>query len=437
MYNEKIGGIKMKIVLKIFNLVIIALAALATVFLFVSPTVSFKSKVCVDVPTLAEFVPTTPYTEDLDVVTLLGTDEVQVGVQFTLRFGDTNKVMNGDRDFVNEELIGPNISDIIDILHEPVNLITEYYVRTFLKGLIKDEITIQVDQARQRYGDTGGSSTEEIMQEVGMDDEYFDNFTFALYRAADQEGATVDSVTQVLYEQIDDALAKADESGAVDTSGYTEDSKAALKEDVVNNLTEMQLINDDGTVKRISLMSFNYLANYLKDELQGKVPDSELEMKADEDDYLFASRLLRLFVYNKIPDNAYTTMGYIALGLYIALFVFAANWILLIIITIFRTLLSKKPWTIFGPWFWFLGGLQIILGFTLTYLGKVALPSVDISALVNMFHLPIRSLLIAPRSFALIPSILYMIIVPLAIVYGFIKRSVRRQLKREREEEEE
>ena len=198
----------------------------------------------------------------------------------------------------------------------------------------------------------------------------------------------------------------------------------------------MQLVNDDGTVKRISLMSFNYLANYLKDELQGKVPDSELEMKEDEDDYVFASRLLRLFVYNKIPDNAYTTMGYIALGLYIALFVFAANWVLLIVITLFRTLLSKKPWTIFGPWFWFLGGLQIILGFTLTYLGKIALPSVDISALVSMFHLPIRSLLIAPRSFALIPSIIYMIIVPLAIVYGFIKRRVRREIRREREEEE-
>ena len=425
----------MKVVLKIFNLVIMAIAALATVFLFVTPTLSFKSKVCVDIESFSAFVPTTPYTENVDIVTLLGTDEIQVGVQFTLTVSDTGKVMNGDRDYVNEDLIGPNITDIVDILHNPVNLITEYYVRSFLKGLIKDEITIQVDQARQRYPEATGSTTEEIMDEVGMDDEYFENFTFSLYRAADAEGATVDSVTQVLYDQIDDALAKAEESGMVDTSGYTEESKNALKEDVVANLTEMQLVNDDGTVKRISQMSFSYLANYLRTELDGKVAASELEQKADEDDFKYSSRLLRLFVYNQIPDNVYQILSYVALGLFVAMFVFAANWILLIIITLFRTLLSKKPWTIFGPWFWLIGGLQIILGFTLTYLGKVALPKIDLSSLVAMFHLPIRSILIAPRTFALIPSILYMVITVLAIVYGFIKRRVRREIRHEFDEE--
>ena len=412
-----------------------ALAALATVFLFVTPTVSFKSKVCVDIATFSEFVPTTPYTEGLNYVELLGTDEIQVGVKFTMKMDGTSKMMNGDKDYVNDELIGPNITEIVDILHEPVNLITEYYVRTFLKGLIKDEITIQIDQARERYGDTG-SSTQEIMEEVGMDDEYFDNFTFSLYRAADQEDATIDSITQVLYDQIDDALAKAEETQVVDTSGYTEETKASLKEDVVANLTEMQLIDDEGHVKRISLMAFNYLCNYLTDELTGKVDSAILEKQEGEDDYKHACRLLNLFVYDKIPDDVYTYMSYVALALFICLFVFAANWILLIIITLFRTLLAKKPWTIFGPWFWFLGGLQIVLGFTLTYLGKIALPSVDISSLVTMFHLPIRSIIISPRTFALIPSILYMIIVPLAFVYGFFKRRVRRQIREETFEED-
>ena len=427
----------MKVILKILNLVIMAISAIATVFLFVTPTLSFKSKVCVDIETFSAFIPSTPYTENVDIVGLLGTDEIQVGVQFTLTVSDTSKVMNGDKDYINEGLIGPNISDIVDLLHDPVNLITEYYVRSFLKGLIKDEITIQVDQARQRYGDASGSTTEEIMDEVGMDDEYFDNFTFSLYRAADQEGATVDSVTQVLYDQIDDALAKAEESGMVDTSGYTEESKNALKEDVVSNLEGMQLVNSDGTVKRISQMSFSYLSSYLSAELDGKVPASELAKRADEDDFKHSSRLLRLFVYNQIPDDVYHIMSYVALGLFVAMFVFAANWVLLIIITLFRTLLSKKPWTIFGPWFWFIGGLQVILGFTLTYLGKIALPKVDLSSLVAMFNLPIRSILIAPRTFALIPSILYMIMTVFAIVYGFFKRRVRREIRQQEREEDE
>ena len=433
MYNEKIGGIKMKIALKIFNLVIMAIAALATLFLFVSPTLSFNSKVSIDIVTLAEFVPSTPYTEDLDIVSLLGTDTVEVGVKFSLNVGDTNKVMSKDKDFVNDGMIGPNVDDIVDILHDPVNLITEYYVRTFLKGLIKDEITEQVDNARQKYGATD-STAEEIMEEVGMDDEYFDDFTFRLYRAADQEDATIDSVTEVLYAEIDDALAKAEQTGVVDTSGYTEDSKTYLKEDVVSNLETMELVNSDGSVKRISLMAFNYLANYLKGQLDGKVDPIELEMKAEEDDYAFATRLLRLFLYNQIPDDVYEVMSYVALALFICMFVFAANWVLLIIITLFRTLLSKKPWTIFGPWFWFLGGLQIILGFTLTYLGKVVLPSYDISSIMATAHIPISGIILAPRTFALVPSIFYMICVPLAIVYGFFKRRVRRQIRQEKED---
>ena len=412
-----------------------AIAALATVFLFVSPTISFNSKVSVDIATFSEFVPSTPYTEDLDIASLLGTDQIQVGIKFSLNIGDTNKVMSKDKNFVNDGMIGPNVNDIVDILHDPVNLITEYYVRTFLKGLIKDEITQQIDNARQRYGATD-STAQEIMDEVGMDDEYFNNFTFALYRAADKEDATVDSVTEVLYAEIDDALAKAEQTGVVDTSGYTEESKAGLKEDVVANLESMELVNEDGTVKRISSMAFNYLSNYLKEQLNDKVDPVELEKKAEEDDFAFSTRLLRLFLYNMIPDSVYGVMSYVALALFICLFVFAGNWILLIIITLFRTLLSKKPWTIFGPWFWFLGGLQIVLGFTLTYLGKVVLPQYDITSLLAAAHIPIRSIVLAPRTFALIPSIFYMICVPLAFVYGFFKRRVRKQIRQEKEDDE-
>ena len=427
----------MKIIVKIFNLVIMAIAALATLFLFVTPTFSFKSKVCVDVATFSEFVPTTPYTEGLDIVSLLGTDEIQVGVSFTLNTADTSRVMNGEKDYVNEGMIGPNINDIVDILHEPVNLITEYTVRNFLKGLIKDEITIQVDEARKKYNPNGDSTTEDIMEEVGMTDEYFDNFTYSLYRAADQEDATVDSVTDVLYAEIDDALAKAEQTGVVDTSGYTEETKASLKGDVVSNLQAMALVNDDGTVNRISQMSFIYLSNYLSTELQGKVPDSELVKQEGEDSFTFSGRLLRLYVYNMIPDDVYHIMSYVALALFIGIVVFAANWVLLIVITLFRTLLAKKPWTFFGPWFWFLGGLQIILGITITYLCKVTLPSMDISALIAMFNLPIRSILVSVRTFALIPSILYMICVPLAFVYGFFKRRCRREMRQEEYDDEE
>ena len=239
----------MKTILRIFNIVIMAISALATIFLFASPVISFNSKIAIDLAPFSEFVPSTPYTEDLDIVSLLGTDTIEVGIKFSLNMTDTNKVLNKDKDFVNNGMIGPNVDGIFDILHEPVNLITEYYVRTFLKGLIKDEITQAINDAKNKYGATD-STAEEIMEEVGMDDAYFNDFTYAMYRAADKDDATTDSITEVLYAQIDDALAKAEETGVVDTSGYTEENKASLKEDVISNLDAMELVNEDVKANR-------------------------------------------------------------------------------------------------------------------------------------------------------------------------------------------
>ena len=422
----------MKNIVRIFNIVIMALSALATIFIFTMPTISFNSKITFDINTFSQFVPSTPYTDDLDLVTMLGTDEVQAGIKFTMKIGDTSKILNKDKKFVNEDIIGPNVDGIFEIIRDPVVLITEYSVRSFLKGIIKDEITAQIENARQKYGDTG-STTEDIMDEVGINDEYLDNFTFALYREADKEGATIDSLTEVLYNQVDDALAKAEESGAVDTSSYTEASRASLSDYLINNLTDMSLVNEDNSLNRISQMSFLYLSNYLVDALTGQAEASELVKMSDEDDFAFSERLLRLFIYYQIPEDVYNVLSYVGLALLIGVLVFSINWIVLLLFTLLRTVLGKKPWTIFGPWFWTLGSLQIALGIALTWLGKITLPSLDIATYLAAYHIPLKSIILAPRTFTLVPSIIYIICIPLSIVYGFFKRGAKRQINREEE----
>ena len=415
----------MKIVIKIFNAIIMALSLVATVFLFISSTFSFNSHIALDVEKFAKFVPETKFTENIDIVNLLGTDTIHVGIKFNLTYGGIGEVRDGNRDKINEKIISNNVNDIITMLHEPIDLITEFSIREVIKSTVKDEIYKQVDDANQRYG--GYSTTEDIMDEVGMDDEYFNNFSIALYDAANEDGATVDSVSDVLYSQIDEAMARAEESGMVDTSGFSEDTKTSIRENLLGILESLQLVNDDGTLKKISQISYIYIAEYAKKGLDGKVDDpAVLEKEPGESEPDYADRLMHLFIITVIPDFAYMIIGYVCTALLIGLFVFAAIWGILIIITFLRTLSTKKPWTIFGPWFWIVGSLQLILGVGLTAAGKFILPKFNIQAT----GLPIRSIILAPRTYALIPSIIFLAMIIIAIVYAFFKKAAKMEMYR-------
>ena len=422
----------MKIVLRILNLVIMALAAVATVFLFVSPTLSFYSNIAVDVKQFSKFVPETEYTRDIDIVQLLGTDQIQLGISFQLTYEETSRVKNGDRNVINENVISKNIGDLASELRTPVELITDFSIRSIIKSVIETEVTTQIDNSRQKFADENPDApqvtTEEIMDEVGMDNEYFTNFAFALYDAANADDATVTSASNVLYAQIDEALARAEDTNLVDNTGFGEETKNAITENLVSVLDDLKLIGEGGKLKKISQISYIYLSSYLKEQLQSKVSDpASLEQKSGESEPDYADRLLEVFVLTQIPDGVYTIIGYVSLGLIIGLFVFAGIWLFLLTFTLFRTFFSKKPWTFFGPWFWLLGILQVVLGIGLTVAGKFVLPKYDISSL----GLPISKVVVAPRTFALVPSILFIITLVFAIVYTVFKIIAKRQFKRE------
>ena len=426
----------MKIVLKIFNFIIMAVAAIATLFIFITPTISFNSKIVIDIETFSKFIPQNEYTSGFDIVGMLGTDSIEVGIKFRLDAIGVNEIMKGDKDQINEELIGSNIDDITDILHEPVDLITEYYVREAVKRIISEEVYRQVDNARQQYAEKAGvegSTTEEIMEEVGINDAYFTSFAYALYNASNADGATVDTVGEALYQQIDEALDRAGESGVVDNTGFSEDSKATIKDSLINSYSMLDLIEEDGYhVKKISQIAYIYLTKYLKEQLSGKVSSEKLAQQSGEELPEYSDRLIKLFVYNQMPDMVYKVISYVALGCFIGMFVFAGIWLVLLIITLIRTF-TKKPWTIFGFWFWLVGSLQLVLGLGLTILGKFILPKIDISSL----KLPLQSAVLAPRTCVLIPSIIFIGMIVFAIVYAIIKSGARTEIRRANDRREE
>lgn len=416
----------MKIVLRIFNVLIMAISIAATAFLFMPPAFSFNSNIALDIKTFSEFVPETKYTSDIDMVKLLGTDEIQVGISFALDVQGISKVMGGDKEVVNSDIIEKNLDDILGILHEPIDLITDYSIRSIIKSTIREEITKQVDEAREKAHST--SSTEDIMDEAGIDDAYFTNFSNALYDSANEDNATVDSVTSVLYEQIDEAMSRAEEFGGGDisNSGYSNDTKEQVQENLVSILDSLKLIDDSGHIKKISQISYIYLAEYLHQELQSKVDDpASINQQPGESSPDYADRLLKKYVLVQMPEVFYQIVSYISLGLFIGLFVFAFLWVFLFVYTLIKTF-SKKPWTMFGPWFWIVGILQPVLGLTLTVVGKFVFPKAFSFASAS---LPIKSAVFAPRTYALIPSILFIACFAIAIAYFVLKVIAKKQAK--------
>ncbi len=416
-----------KVAIRVFNFIIMAIAAVATMFLFISTTLSFNSNIALNVKTFSKFVPTTEYSSNIDIPALLGTNEIHVGIKFSLDINGVKSVMDGNRQVVDEKILTQNVNEITHTLHEPIDLITDFTIRSVLKSKIKEEVSKQVQAAIEAAHST---STVEDIVEGEMGDQYFTDFANALYNSANEDDATVDSVSDVLYWQIDEALKKADggEDGLY-SSNFGEEQRSQIRDNLVSALEALKLVEDPATgkLKKISHISYMYISDYLKTELQTKVSDpTTLEQGATEALPDYADRLLNTFVLTMMPDLFYQSVQYVSLGLFIGLFVFAGIWVLLFVITLIRTF-TKKPWTIFGPWFWIIGSLQLILGLGITVFGKFIVPNLTI----DFTGLPISSIILAPRTYALIPSIFFGACIILASVYGIIVSNLKKEMKKE------
>ena len=418
----------MKLVLKIFNIIIMTIALVASVFLFVSPTFSLNSNVALNIKGFSGFIPTTEYTNDIDLAKYLGTEEIHVGVSFSLRITDMNKIMSGDRDTINEKIISKSMDDVVNTLREPIDLITDIAIKENLKNLVEQQITSYVDQARQKY--MSDKSLEDILSDVGMDDAYFTNFSLKLYEAACADDATVLTIGDLMFDQIDEAMAMADDSHAIDSSEFNEETKEDAQVSMRNVLKQLGLLEEDGLkVKKLNNIAYIYLGDFLKKQLDGKVSGEELIQKVGESDFDYSDRLLRLFVYEVIPSQVYQGIGIFGVACLVAIFVFAAVWILLFVLTLIRTFSSKKPYTKFGFWFWLIGPLQLILGLVITIAGKFILPRFSLSN----YGLPLGRLYVVPRTFALVPSILFLVCIVIGIVYAVLRNSYKSSMKEVKE----
>ena len=427
----------MRLIVKILNCVIAALALAATICLFATPSLSFNSRIDLDVAKLSQFIPDTEYTHDLDVPKLIGTNTVSVALKFKVMPGDVTKIKTGDRDKMNELFIDDNVKDVVNELHTPVELMTDQVIRQVLKRVVKEQITNYVDNALEEYRTKNGNNdmtTEDVMDSIGYNDVHFKKFANSIYDVADGENPTFTAVNDVLYEQIDGTLAKAEKVGAkVDSSSFTEEKRAELKNSIRNVIEPLNLIKEDGEhLVKISMLPYGYLTKFVKDELVKKgVSEEVLAQRSGEEMRDYSDRLLGEFVRDVMPEVFYTGVGYAGLGLYIGLIVLTIAWVGLAVVILLKTFVTKsKLLNLFYPFYFILGIFQLVLGFGITYAFKVVLPEkFDIAKL----NLPVSKVLLAPRTYALVPSILFIICIGLIIASFILGKIFKAEPKKEAE----
>ena len=416
----------MKLVVRIMHLVIAAIAAVATILLFAMPALSFNSKVVLDVEAVSSIVPSTEFTKDVNFVEVLGTDEIQAGINFKLSATDINKVMNGDREVINEKVLVKNLNDTLEILDDGIEVIADYTIRTNLTAIVKQELTKQVENAKPE-----DKTTEEVMEYLDLGDVEFKQFAYSLYDSANTNTATIDSVGQVLYEHIDEILVKVEKMTGSKSGTFTEEQKADVKNNMKNVFNQLKMVKDDGvSLHPISDLPYLYAIDFVKEKLNGQVSTDKLAIKEGETNRDYSNRMLEAYVVNMIPEVVYQIIGYVSLGLFIGMFIMAGTWILLAAFNVLHFFSVTKKHRLFKglfmPFFVLSGIIQIVLGFVLTGVCKYVLPQkLDISS----FNLPIKDAMIVPRTCTLATSIVFIIAIGAMIALGVLKLFVPKEKK--------
>lgn len=251
----------MKAKVLIFNAVIAAICLFAIVMYIAKPFIKLDVEFTITAETMEELMGgssgdgsggSTTFAENsgstggysVDYADILGEDGILVSADleitpsaFFKAFSLTNE---GVKDYVYNEIATPNVKKIIEELKEPIGKIVENTVKAIMQEAVKESLK----------DFTESEDINTVLSDAGVD--LSDNVD-AIYNEFDRDGSTVDTVVDVIVEQIDEVTAKLAQSGNQDFAdvNVSEETKEEMKNSVRDMLTELDLIDEDGTIKDI------------------------------------------------------------------------------------------------------------------------------------------------------------------------------------------
>ena len=417
----------MKTKLRIMNFIILFLSGAAIIFLLVVPIVRFNASVDLNTQYIINQIPQSEATKNIDLNAAIGNQPITYSININLTPKDGFSMLKGaTEEQINQYLFNQNVENIVTSVTNSLSKIAEPVIKAVFKSTVNNQTTKYIEQ----YKGDAPVTTQEIMQNANLDDAYFDTCAAAIYTEGNKTGATTDNLTDIIYTQIETSLQKVSEQG-IDTSSFNESEKPAINNAVTNGLSTISMVETDNkTLVPFSDLPNVLIANSMKKELVATgVDETTLGMNSNETRTQYTSRLTLQYLTSLIGPEAYSILSYSLMSITYFLIALIVIWGFLFVFTFLRTLCKNKVWTIFGPLFWFFGILQFILGIAGTVTCATILNINLFRAMIPTITDIFNSLTFMLITSALFTSVIFVVCIPLAIVYGVYKRKYKRELR--------
>ena len=440
----------MKKVLKIMNLILLAMSGFAVVCFLALPTISLKAGIKLSKEQITEMIPSEAGEDGMDIASMIPEEGINLDIGIKVPAKLALKSLTTDvSEILQEEVIAPNVENIVDNLE---NLIVPVG-STLLKTVIGQAYRATYEEGfrallqAQPEDNRDPRSASDLREAAGLTQAYCMNQAESVMTVLKGTDPTVTKANDAFFNELVLGVTKFN-SAHLSWQGVEyqaevpgNEQKAELKETVKKLFDEsLKMVKENGedlypldiAIKSMLVLALRQ-ANQ-SGEGGGEAAIPEGETAADRANML--KPYLTEMLSEKLPidqaEELTKYMNYVAYGL----FVFAGFWALLFIFTLLRTLLAKKKvWTKTGPIFWILGLVQIVIGVGLTVAVSVALKNPSVLAqlpaesrdLMNGISLTIKTC-------AFYPSIFILIMIPYMIAYAVVKHKYKRELKAEAEQ---
>lgn len=391
----------MKLVLKIFNAVYLVLAAVAITCFLTRPYIDLKGGYTLKPDNITSLVKDSAgddisEEEVREIVkdkTIDITLQAKVEVKYVLNFTDKEGLKNSIA-VPFDEIKAKVITDATPILKDVVKKIATNVAKKVIKQSVEEKIL----EVRP------GADTADLMSKAGLDDQYFSDFADQVYAKATEENPTIDKImTDVIEGKMIEVATK-----LRDSAGMTE----------FLDPTEM---GGEMSLKVKDQMKAKFIENKFCDA-DGNIVNIEEKIKSELTDKL-----------NKTIDEYATSFSEYSLYYFIALIAFILPWAALAIFSIIRIIRRKKVWV--KSWYVFaFASIQLILGVVLTIATSKFLPQIANVLPMEDFKDVLSSLTLDVKTSSFLPSILYLTMIPLTIVYMILAHKTKKNYKLEKKE---
>lgn len=460
-----------KILVRIFNLVFLAFAAISIIFYFTKPIVDISVEIPMptqliydtikgnekdETPTklLKEKEDSGEDPEDIlknvtkeDLDECLGDKKFTINLSIPLSIAEDLKDAESCKSFLLStinQLVDDNIEDLTNGLKQLIKKVGGKIASSTISDNIKAQMESIIgsgEEAQQQFEELGiAEDVDEIVNEIF---EMMDS----------EEGTTVDELGDVIAEKATEIANKLANNGYEEFEGADAFNTTEIKQEMEKELKEAGLVDENGKIlnmdEALAMLldlipiseeetpaSEENTASHFRSIRLSTEPEDEEDLDAKVKN-LISSLIDKIDLESENLQTVYKIAG--DYGKYIPLLsvVMAAPWALFALVTIIRTIRRRKCWT--KPWIvFFFAFLQLILGVGIYAATKFALPAISDTLVSNTSAGGIGEIIsggtLLIKTGCFVSSILYLVMIPLTIAYMIVAHKVKKEFKQYKKE---